>query len=209
VRPADVQHVTGATDASPCWADAHRFIRCGSRIAHHTFVNDSTELTSRLLEKVKQQIDLAIKLIALVPVDRLEWQPAPDTFQVGHLLGHLLEACAGFCAALYRFKPTELAHFAQLRGLPVNHFCNVEEATTRMQAYRQHIREGFALLNDNDLAHRIPTVFVPAGEAALTILLANLEHFINHKHQLFFYLKLLGVAVETANLYEIKPLPAT
>ena len=172
-------------------------------------MNDSTELTSRLLEKVEQQIDLAIRMAALVPTDRLEWQPAPDTFQFGYLLGHLLEACAGFCAALYRFKPQELAHFAQLRDLPVNHFCTVEEATARMQDYRQHIHEGFALLNDSDLAHRIPTVFVPTGEAKLTILLANLEHFINHKHQLFFYLKLLGVEVGTANLYEIKMLPTT
>ena len=43
----------------------------------------------------------------------------------------------------------------------------------------------------------------------MTILLANLEHFINHKHQLFFYLKLLGLEVGTAQLYEIKAPQAT
>jgi hypothetical protein len=172
-----------------------------------TLVNDSTELTSLLFEKIEQQIDLAVGLVALVPADRLLWQPASGMFRLGHLLGHLLEACAGFCAALYRFKPQELAHFASLRGLPVNHDCGAEEAAARLRDYLQHIREGFRTLNDLDLARRVPTVFVPAGEAGLTILLANLEHFVNHKHQLFFYLKLLGVEVGTPQLYEIKPPP--
>jgi DinB superfamily len=171
-------------------------------------VNDSTELTSLLLAKIEQQIELATRLATHVPADKLEWQPAPDAFQLDNLLGHLLEACAGFCAALYKFKPQELAHFTRLRDLPVNHGCGIDEATERLQDYLKHIREGFATLTDSDLSRCVPTVFVPAGEALLTILLANLEHFINHKHQLFFYLKLLGVEVGTAQLYEIKTPPA-
>jgi DinB superfamily len=170
-------------------------------------VNDSTELTSLLLEKIEQQIELAIGLVALVPADRLAWQPAPDVFRLNQLLGHLLEAAAGFCAALYKLKPQELAHFMRLRDLPVNHDCGIDEATARLRDYLIHIRQGLATLNDADLARRLPTAFVPAGEAVLTILLANLEHFINHKHQLFFYLKLLGVEVGTAQLYAIRTLP--
>jgi hypothetical protein len=171
-------------------------------------VSDSTELTLLLRAKVEQQIELAVRLAALVPADRLEWQPAADAFRLSQLLGHLLEATAGFCAALYRFKPQELAHFIALRDLPVNHDCTAAEAAERLRDYLKYIREGFATLADPDLARRLPTVFVPAGEALLTILLANLEHFINHKHQLFFYLKLLGVEVATAQLYEIKTPPA-
>jgi hypothetical protein len=167
-------------------------------------VNNDATLTSLLRAKLEQQIELADRLVGLVPADRLGWQPAKDAFQLGHLLGHLLEAAAGFCAALYRFNPDGLAHFTQLRDLPVNHACGAEEAGLRLRDYLQHIREGFARLTDTDLARRVPTVFAPAGEALLTILLANLEHFINHKYQLFFYLKLLGIEVGTAELYEIK-----
>ena len=172
-------------------------------------MSDTKALTSLLLEKVEQQIELAIGLLALIPGDQLEWQPTANTFRLTRLLGHLLEAAAGFCAALYRFKPQELADFERLRQLPVNHDCGVEEAAARLRDYLAHIRKGFAALDDRDLSRRRPTVFAPAGEAALTILLTNLEHFINHKHQLFFYLKLLGVAVATAQLYEIKTPPAT
>ena len=51
------------------------------------------------------------------------------------------------------------------------------------------------------LLTHIPTVFVPEGEALLTLLLGNLEHFINHKYQLFAYLKMLGVPLGSRDLY--------
>jgi hypothetical protein len=38
----------------------------------------------------------------------------------------------------------------------------------------------------------------------MTVMLGNLEHYINHKHQLFFYLKLLGVKVGTPDLYHFR-----
>ena len=180
-----------------------------SRFRLIDLVNNNTALTSLLLAKIEQQIELADRLVARVPADRLDWQPTKDTFRLGHLLGHLLEAAAGFCAALYRFNPDELARFTRLRDLPVNHACGIEEAGLRLRDYRQHIREGFALLTDAGLARRVPTIFAPAGETLLTILLANLEHFINHKHQLFFYLKLLSIEVGTSDLYEIKMPSAT
>jgi len=50
----------------------------------------------------------------------------------------------------------------------------------------------------------LSTVFVKEGETLLTLLLGNLEHLINHKHQLFTYLKLLGVAVTSQDLYHFR-----
>jgi uncharacterized damage-inducible protein DinB len=73
-----------------------------------------------------------------------------------------------------------------------------------MELYRAHIQEGFALLTDGDLARRVPTVFVAQGESILTLLLGNLEHLINHKHQLFTYLKQMGVPVATPDLYRFR-----
>ena len=70
--------------------------------------------------------------------------------------------------------------------------------------YQKHIDEGFAVLEDADLARRVPTVFVKSGELVLTLLLANLEHLINHKHQLFMYLKFMGVGVASPDLYRFR-----
>jgi len=167
-------------------------------------MGESKELASLVLSKLEEQIERAQHLLTLIPPDKLEWRPQPDALRVCDVLGHLLECLAGFCATLYAVNSDRLAHFARLRGLPVNHCCGVEEAGERLRDYESHIREGFALLEDDELARRVATVFVPAGEAVMTLLLGNLEHFINHKHQLFFYLKLLGTGVKTGDLYRTR-----
>lgn len=166
-------------------------------------MDEADTLASLLLLKLEEQIERAEHLIALIPADKLEWRPQPDSFRVCDLLGHLLECLAGFCATLYAAEPERLSHFDRLRDLPVNHCCGVDEARARARDYAIHIKQGFALLSDADLTRRVATVFVPEGEAVITVLLGNLEHFINHKHQLFFYLKLLDVGVKTGDLYRI------
>jgi hypothetical protein len=165
---------------------------------------ESNDLAALLLLKLEEQIERAEHLLALIPADKLEWKPLPESLRVCDLLGHLLECLAGFCAALFAVNPEGLAHFAGLKERPVNHWCGIEEARHRIAEYSKCIREGFALIGDDDLARRIPTVFARQGEAAMTVLLGNLEHLINHKYQLFFYLKLMGVEVGTADLYRFR-----
>ena len=147
---------------------------------------ESNKLAILFLSKLEEQIERTQHLITLIPPDKVEWRPQPDSLRVCDLLGHLLECLAG------------------LRDLQVNHCCGIEEASQRVNDYALHIKDGFALLDDNVIARRIPTIFVAEGEAVMTLLLGNLEHLINHKYQLFFYLKLLGVAVKTGDLYTLR-----
>ena len=167
-------------------------------------MGESNALASLFLSKLEEQIERTRHLIALIPPDKLEWKPQPDSLRVCDLLGHVLECLAGFCATLYAVNSARLVHFSGLRELPVNHCCGIEEASERIRNYSSHIKEGFALLNDEDLARRVSTVFVAEGEPVMTLMLGNLEHFINHKYQLFFYLKLLGVRVTTSDLYRLR-----
>jgi uncharacterized damage-inducible protein DinB len=161
-------------------------------------------LCASLLEKIREQIERTSHLIGFVPAAQLTWTPGPDAWTVGELLGHLLECMAGFCAVLIAAEPQRLAYFRELRELPVNQVCSPAEAAARIAIYRAHIEEGFALLTDADLARCLPTVFVAQGEPLLTLLLGNLEHQINHKHQLFTYLKQMGVPVATPDLYRFR-----
>jgi hypothetical protein len=155
--------------------------------------------------KIEEQIERTSHLISRFPADRVDWTPPiPGAWPAGVLLGHLLDCLAGFCAVLQAAAPRELEHFSRLRELPVNLPCSPEDAAGRIAVYRDHIDEGFRRMTDADLARRLPTVFVPDGETLLTLLLGNLEHLINHKHQLFTYLKLLGVPVETRDLYRFR-----
>jgi len=158
-------------------------------------------LCSSIREKIEEQIDMTVHLISLLPSERLAWQPGiPNSLSAETLLGHLLECLAGFCAVLYAIEPNRLSHLADLRSLPVNHECDNAEATARLAIYRARIVQAFDLLDDARLSERVPTIFTPHGETLLTLLLGNLEHLINHKHQLFTYLKWLGVPVATSAL---------
>ena len=160
-------------------------------------------LVTAIHAKIDEQIERTIHLIRLVPDAR--WAPPIEgAWAFGHLQGHLLDCLAGVCAVLKAARPLELAHFADLQARPVNFACGVNEARERIEVYRARIDEGFAMLCDEDLDRRLPTVFVPAGESILTLLLGNLEHIVNHKCQLFLYLKLAGVAAGTADLYQFR-----
>ncbi len=159
-------------------------------------------LCGSILAKIHEQIERTEHLLGLLPPDRLDWTPSiRDSWSTAKVLGHLLECLAGFCAVLAAVNPERLAHFSRLREMPVNHACSLAEAVNRSALYRSHIDEGFELLCDADLVRLMPTVFVRDGEPVLTLLLGNLEHLINHKHQLFTYLKLMGVDVGTRDLY--------
>ena len=159
-------------------------------------------LTAALAAKIAEQVDRTVHLIGFVPEDCLAWAPPIGGAQtLGGLLGHLMDCLAGFCAVLHAAHPQELAHFAALRELPLNRARTPAEACECLAVYRRHLDEGFALLTDEGLGRVLPTVFVPAGESVMTLLLGNLEHLVNHKHQLFMYLKLLGQDLATPDLY--------
>jgi hypothetical protein len=152
--------------------------------------------------KVQEQTQKTEHLIQLIPPDRIEWNPHwhSGSYDIGHLLGHLLECLAGFCAVFHAAFPQQLEGMLVLRSLPVNHFCKPDDAIARIQVYERYIEEGFELCSDNDLQRMLPTLFAPA-ESVMTLLLGNLEHLINHKYQLFVYLKVLGVLVTTRDIY--------
>lgn len=166
-------------------------------------------ISESVKEKILEAIERTEHLVSMAPMERIEWRPemvgkqAPP-IDLGHLLGHLLSCLAGFCAALHAAFPAELREMEELRGLAVDHSCAPEEARERIEIYARHIAKGLALCTDEDLGRKIRTVFVPEGETLLTILLGNFEHLTNHKYQLFFYLKLLGVSVGTADLYRLR-----
>ncbi len=162
-------------------------------------------LCGALFGKVHEQVELIDELIERLPEGQPDWRlPGRDGWNTGRLLGHLLDCLAGMCAALYAAKPESLAHFRTLRELPVNHCCGREEAQGRIRQYGRAIAEGFSSLTDADLARSIPTVFAPAGETLMTLILGNLEHIINHKHELFTHLKRNGAAVGTRDLYRFR-----
>ena len=170
----------------------------------------SVTITFVLEQKVQAAVGRMEHLVSLVPVDQLNWRPAPanqevrEVMDLGHVLGHSLDCMAGFCAAFLAAYPEELAEFRELKSARVNHFCTPSEWKERIGIYKEGIAKGFQLCTDEDLKRPVVTIFMPEGELLGSILLNNLEHLVSHKYQLFFYLRLLGVQVGTADLYDLK-----
>jgi hypothetical protein len=169
-------------------------------------------LVLSMKDKVLESIERTDHLVSLVPADRLQWRPEvpanqPPASDLGHVVGHLLDCMAGFCAAFHAAFPVELADFLEFRSTTVNQSCSPEKARPSIKVYAGLIERGFGCCTDADLARKIQTVFVPEGETLLTILLGNLEHLVNHKYQLFFHLKLAGVAVTSSDIYKWRGAP--
>jgi len=185
----------------------------------------SDKLVTAFYGKFAEQVELIDRLFDFIPADKLDWRPVVShepaevrvsalaseniaeplpLLSLGHLLGHLLDCMAGFCAALYKLDPTLMNDLKDLRLLPVNHCCDPTEAHARLNGYAEALKAAFGRLTDDDLSRRLPTVFAPAGESVLTILLGNLEHLINHKFQLFMYLRLRGAPVSSRQLYRFR-----
>jgi hypothetical protein len=161
-------------------------------------------LTLALQKKFHETVERTQHLISLVPGNQVHWRPEIATQSYGdlaHLLGHLVSCMEGFCAVMHRAFPDELKHFENLRSTEDNYSCKPEEAGERIHHLMGCVDEGFLRCTDADLERILPTLFAPAGETMLALFLNNLEHLINHKYQLFFYLKLLGINVGSEDLY--------
>ena len=158
-----------------------------------------------VLAKLQEQIERTTHLIRFLPENALEWTPPIERpWTTGRLLGHIIACLGGVCSVLYAIHPDRLAHFQELRKLLPSSELDLDQLVGRIRLFADHIAEGFEVLEDGELGRKIPTVFVPDGEPVLTLLLGNLEHIINHKHQLFMYLRLLNVPVESCDLYRFR-----
>jgi hypothetical protein len=94
-----------------------------------------------------------------------------------------------------------LPHFEALK---VRVMTGEEPPLVLIAACRGHIAEGFSVTTNADLSRLVVTYFSPQGEPILETLLGNWKHVNHHAHQLFLYLKLLGVQVSTQHLYRFK-----
>ena len=166
-------------------------------------------IVEALRAKVGEAVERTDHLVSLVTEGSLAWQPESgsgnsNAMNVGHLLGHLLDCLSGFCACFQKAFPEDLADLDFLRGREVNHFCSPREARERIAEYGKQIERGFLLCNDSDLRRVLQTMFAWNGETLMTLLLGNLEHLLNHKYQLFLYMRLQGVTVTSRDLYQFR-----
>lgn len=152
-------------------------------------------------EMVMENYRPAEKLIGLVPADKLNWQPGPTFMSVGQALAHLSEGLGGGLEMALNGKwPSmeEMEVGMKLENLPS---CSSPEALERLEKDKKILRQVLDGVSEEDFTNKVLTV--PWGWTAKMerLSIGFLGHFNNHKMQLFTYLKLLGLPVNTETLY--------
>jgi len=152
-------------------------------------------------EMAVQAIQPAEKMIGMVPADKLDWRPGPTFMSMGQVLYHLADGLgSGLDMAIANTWPSmeEMESGMKLENMPA---CGIQEALTKLEKDKAALRATLDRVSEDDFTNRV--VSVPWGwKAKLEIMsIGFLGHFNNHKMQLFLYLKLLGVPVNTETLY--------
>ncbi len=141
-------------------------------------------------------------LIKMVPADKLDWRPGPKFMSLGQVICHLSEGMGGEMNCLitgkWPFTPEQMMDMMKLENMPS---CGVAEALEKLQNDKTRLRAFLDGISEQDFAEKV--VSVPWGwQAKLERMAISFrEHFTNHKMQLFTYLKLLDLPVDTSTLY--------
>lgn len=142
-------------------------------------------------------------LIRMVPPDKLDWRPGPTFMSLGQLIQHLGDGVGLPLRCVitgdWPFKgDEEMMEQMKLENLPS---CGVEEGLKKLEEDKSVLREALAGVSEADFSQKV--VSTPWGTKGKIERMAIdfREHFTNHKMQLFMYLKVLGLPVNTETLY--------
>jgi hypothetical protein len=143
----------------------------------------------------------AESLIRMVPGDKLDWKPGPTFMSLGQLICHLSEGIGGAVNMLLTGGWPALEEMEKSMRLENIPSCSIEEALSGLEKDKAVLQGILSGISEEDFLQR--PVSVPWGvQAKLERMTLDFrEHFTNHKMQLFTYLKLLGLPVNTSTLY--------
>jgi hypothetical protein len=152
-------------------------------------------------------LDATRGLMEKTPADRLDWRPDPSFMKLSAVLHHVSNAVGEQLRDVmndaWEYRPAETDGEAGLPpadAYPVVKSCR--EARDMIDADWKLFEELFARVDErtfNDQVCKIP--WMAPGTTLKEYMLLTAEHLSNHRMQLFMYLRLLGVKVDTACLY--------
>jgi uncharacterized damage-inducible protein DinB len=170
--------------------------------------------TQLLKTEIETTYATTAKLLDRVAPESLAWKPARGSnwMTVGQLLKHITNACGAPCKGFVT-GDWGLPTGTKLEDLPAEEMMPTAEklpAVESVEEARKLLAEDKALAiqmidqaGENALAnHEIAAPWAPGVEYALgRHLLQMVQHLGQHKGQLFYYLKLQGQPVNTADLW--------
>jgi uncharacterized damage-inducible protein DinB len=170
--------------------------------------------TKLLTSEIESTYATTARLLNKVDPDGLDWKPESggNWMTVGQLLKHISNACGGACKGFVTGDwglpaGTKLEDLSPEEMLPpaekMPSIGSVEEAQKLLLEDKTIALNMIGQAGENDLANKeIAAPWAPGVEYALgRHLLQMVQHLDRHKGQLFYYLKLQGKPVNTADLW--------
>jgi uncharacterized damage-inducible protein DinB len=134
-------------------------------------------------------------MMKMVPADKLDWKPGESFMSLGQLLRHLAD---GIGTELEMLVRNSWPQQVEGQGMPS---CSARDALSMLERDKATLRALLDGVTEEEFAEKV--VSTPWGASGKLEKMAFFfqEHFTNHKMQLFTYLKLLGLPVNTQTLY--------
>jgi uncharacterized damage-inducible protein DinB len=127
-----------------------------------------------------------MRVIGVVPPERIDWTYKPGKFTFGDVMRHLAAIERWMYAENVQLRPSLYAsHGRELAG-------GYDHVVAYMQRMHAESMEVFSALTDDDLARKCVT----PGGAELSVrkwLRAMIEHEVHHRGQLYLYCSLLDI----------------
>jgi uncharacterized damage-inducible protein DinB len=158
------------------------------------------------LENFLSYCDYLVKsteiLFQQVPPDKVDWKPTDGSFTIGQQMSHIAGAfevyAHGITTGNWGFTSIR-ERFLKNRHQPT---VSVEDAIKAMNDNHREFRRLVGALGDDEFnGGAIDTPQLGGKVPRWRIGMLFIEHHLYHKAELFMYLKLLGVKVNSGHLY--------
>jgi uncharacterized damage-inducible protein DinB len=154
-------------------------------IVHENCVMEIPNIESFLqyLETIRER---TLRVVRLIPEDKLEWRHMPGVFSPGDLARHIA------ATERYTFAENVLGRPSRYAGCG----CDLAEGKAAIEAFMQHMHSEtislLRVLRPEDLQRKGSS---PQGQPITSwkLLRAMVEHEIHHRGEIYVYLALLGV----------------
>ena len=170
--------------------------------------------TQLLQTEIERTYTTTAGLLGKVDPEKLDWKPETGNnwMTVGQLLMHMSNGCGAACKAFVTGdwglpEGVKMEDLTPEEMLPpaekMPKIDSVEETRKLLAEDRVLALQMVAQAGENDLANReMEAPWAPGVKYALgRHLLQMVQHLDRHKSQLFYYLKLQGKSVNTADLW--------
>jgi uncharacterized damage-inducible protein DinB len=141
-------------------------------------------------------------LFRTVPPDKLDWKPTEKSFTIGQQMAHIVGAIEvygrGLSAADWGFTSMR-ERFVQNRYTPS---MSAEDAVTTLHKNAVDFRTRVGALTEEEFnSGEVDAPQFGKKMPRWRIAMLAVEHHNNHKTELFMYLKIIGMNVNTGHLY--------